>query len=194
MKKSILALSVLAASFLGAVEIDPAAAQVDFVGYKMQNKMAIPETAPKVATFKEATFNFPKTSGSVSEILTNSTVTINLNSIDTVKNAIRDKNIKDKLFKNLASQTVEAKIVSVTGDDAAGEAKANVKLNNVEKEVVLKYEVKDGKLKGMGQINLESDFGMADAYTKFKEDKMIQGLHGKKTWPEVEVGFEVPVK
>ena len=193
-KKILLAFSVLAVSVLGAVEIDPAGAKIDFVAYKMATKTAIPEADPKVATFKEATFTFAKTSGSVSEILTGASVNINLNSIDTIKNAVRDNNVKSKFFANLASQTAEAKITSVSGDDSTGEVKASVKLNNIEQEVPLKYEVKDGKLKAMGQINLENDFGAKDAFAKFKDDKMVAGLHGKKSWPEIEIGFEVPVK
>ena len=84
--------------------------------------------------------------------------------------------------------------VSVTGDDTSGTANASINFNGASKEVALKYEVKDGKLVAMGQIDLQSDFDAKEAFDKFAADKVIQGLHGKKTWPQVDVGFEVPVK
>ena len=58
----------------------------------------------------------------------------------------------------------------------------------------MKYEVKDSKLIASGEIDFNSDFNAKDAFEKFSTDKIIAGLHSKKTWPNIIVGFEVPVK
>ena len=177
------------------IEIDTSGARINFVSYKMANKMKVPE-AGGPATFKEVEFNFANTSGSVAKILMNSTAKINLNSIDTNKNAIRDNNVKNKFFANLTSQEVSAKIVSVSGNNEAGQIAISLNLNGVEKNVTLKYEVKDGKLTATGEIDLVEGnlFNTAEAFEKFASEPVIQGLHGKKSWSDIQIGFEVPVK
>lgn len=177
------------------IEIDANGARINFVSYKMANKMKVPE-AGGPATFKEVEFNFANTSGKVAQILTNSTAKINLNSIDTNKNAIRDNNVKNKFFANLASQEASAKIVSVSGNNEEGQISMSLNLNGVEKNITLKYEVKDGKLTATGEIDLVEGnlFNTAEAFEKFASEPVIQGLHGKKSWSDVQIGFEVPVK
>lgn len=190
MKKPMLIISAAAllANLAFALEIDTNLAKIDITAFKTANKTAVP------STFNDVKFSFPKSSGSISEILTGATASIDLNSIDTFKNPIRDKNIKEKFFSHLASQNVESKITSVSGDDNVGEVKMSVKFNNVEKEIPMKYEVKDSKLIASGEIDFNSDFNAKDAFEKFSTDKIIAGLHSKKTWPNIIVGFEVPVK
>lgn len=194
MKKFALSLCASALIFgsLSALEIDAGAAKIDFYAYKAASKVKVPESGP--GTFKDAKFSFAKTGGSVSEILQDASVEFDLGSIDTGKNAVRDNNVKNKFFALLSTQKVSGKIVSVTGDDTSGTANASINFNGASKEVALKYEIKGDKLVAMGQIDLQSDFDVKEAFDKFAADKVIQGLHGKKTWPQVDVGFEVPVK
>ena len=187
------ALFMWAPCHLSALQIDADAARIDFISYKMANKIRVPESGAP-ATFKDAKFSFAKTSGSVAEILQDASVEFDLGSIDTGKNVVRDNNVKSKFFALLSTQKVSGKILSVTGDDTSGTANASINFNGASKEVALKYEVKDGKLVAMGQIDLQSDFDAKEAFDKFAADKVIQGLHGKKTWPQIEVGFEVPAK
>ena len=118
------------------------------------------------ASFTSVKLTFAKTSGSVAEMF----------------------------FANLASQESSGKITSVTGDDTKGELKATIKFNNVEQEIPMTYEVKDGKIVATGAISLEKDFGAKDAFEKFSSEKIIAGLHGGKTWEDVQIGFEIPVK
>ena len=129
MKKLLAAICPLIAVSAFALDIDEAGAKVVFTGYKMQNKTAVP------ASFTSVKLTFAKTSGSVAEILTDATAQIDLNSIDTVKNPVRDKHVKEMFFANLASQESSGKITSVTGDDTKGELKATIKFNNVEQEI-----------------------------------------------------------
>ena len=177
------------------IEIDPSGARINFLSYKMPNKMKVPETGTP-ATFKTVEFNFANQSGSVAEILTNSTAKIDLSSIDTNKNAIRDNNVKNKFFAHLASQEVSGKITGVKGDDTSGDLTLSLNFNGIEKEVPLKYEVKDGKLTATGEIDLVEGnlFNTAEAFEKFASEPVIQGLHGKKSWSDIQIGFEVPVK
>lgn len=195
MKKTILTLfaSSLFASSLFAVSIDQTTAKVNLEAFKMPNKMKVPEVGG-YATFKDAVFSFEKTEGSINEILTNATVKIDLNSIDTQKNQIRDNNVKTKFFANLSNQEANAKITAVNGDDNTGELTLLTTLNGVEKELTLKYEVKDGKILAMGEIDLTTDFNAKDAFDKFANDPSVSGLHGKKSWPNINVGFEISVK
>ncbi|MBP5778666.1 MAG: YceI family protein, partial [Campylobacter sp.] len=183
------------ASQEGGIAIDPSGARINFLSYKMQSKAKVPETGGP-ATFKNVEFNFANTNGSVAEILTNSTAKIDLTSIDTNKNPIRDNNVKNKFFAHLASQEVSGKITGVKGDDASGDITLSLNFNGVEKEVELKYEVKDGKLTATGEIDLVEGnlFNTAEAFEKFATDPVIQGLHAKKSWSNVTIGFEVPVK
>ena len=176
-----------------ALQIDADAARIDFISYKMASKIRVPESGAP-ATFKDAKFSFAKTSGSVAEILQDASVEFDLSSIDTGKNVVRDNNVKSKFFALLTTQKVSGKILSVAGDDTSGTANASINFNGASKEVALKYEIKGDKLVAMGQIDLQSDFDAKEAFDKFAADKVIQGLHGKKTWPQIEVGFEVPVK
>ena len=177
------------------IAIDPSGARINFLSYKMQSKAKVPETGGP-ATFKNVEFNFANTSGGITEILTNSTAKIDLTSIDTNKNPIRDNNVKNKFFAHLTSQEVSGKIVEVKGDDANGDITLSLNFNGIEKEVGLKYEVKDGKLTATGEIDLVEGnlFNTAEAFEKFATDPVIQGLHAKKSWSDVTIGFEVPVK
>ena len=183
------------ASQEGGIAIDSSGARINFLSYKMQSKAKVPETGGP-ATFKNVEFNFANTNGSVAEILTNSTAKIDLTSIDTNKNPIRDNNVKNKFFAHLASQEVSGKITGVKGDDTSGDLTLSLNFNGVEKEVELKYEVKDGKLTATGEIDLVEGnlFNTAEAFEKFATDPVIQGLHGKKSWSDIQIGFEVPVK
>ncbi|MGP1506621.1 MAG: YceI family protein [Campylobacter sp.] len=188
MKKLLAAICPLIAVSAFALDIDETGAKVTFAGYKLQSKVAVP------GSFPGTKFKFAKTSGSVSEILTNTTAQIDLNSLDTTKNPVRDKHIKEFLFDHFSTKESSGKIVSVNGDDTKGELKVAINFNNKEQEVPMTYEVKDGKIVATGTIMLESDFDAKDAFEKFRSEKIIVGLHAGKTWDEVMIGFEIPVK
>ena len=175
------------------ISIDTENTKVIFEAYKMPNKLKVPETGG-YATFKNVKFNFANTSGSVADILTNATANVDLSSIDTQKNSIRDNNVKTKFFQHLSSVEANAKITAVNGDDNSGEIKLLINFNNVDKEVSLSYEVKDGKIIALGTIDLQNDFNAKDAFEKFASDPVIAGLHGKKSWSIINLGFEITLK
>ena len=60
----------------------------------------------------------------------------------------------------------------------------------------VKRRVKDGKIVAEGMLVLVEGnlFYTEEAFEKFASDPVIQGLHGKKSWSDITIGFEVPVK
>ncbi|BCX80268.1 YceI family protein [Campylobacter sp. 19-13652] len=185
MKKIFISLALLAAGTLSAATLDAANASVKFEGYKLANKTAVP------GTFKDVEFSFPTTDGSIESILKGASAKIDFNKIDT-KLPVRNQNIINKLVKFMKTPQIVATFENVKGDDKAGEIDAKISLNGETKPVALKYSVENGVLKASGVIN-QLDF-MPEAFDKFKTDKVIQGLHGKLTHPEVTIIFEAPVK
>lgn len=195
MKKTskLLVISAFVSTFANAAIIDENATKVIATGYKTTTQIAVP------MTFTNVKFNFLKTQGSISEILTGATSSVDLLSVDTYKNPLRDKNMRDKLFSKFLSTSVQAKIKSVDGDDSKGTIKASITLNEQSKDVLMNYEIQGDKIKGdklvaTGVIDLETDFGVKEAYDSFRNDKIVSGLHAKQTSPKVQISFEVPIK
>jgi len=188
MKKFFLFACAWLVSSVFALEINEQGAKVTFTAYKMNNKTAVP------CYFKETNFRFQRTSGTVAEILTNAEAIVTLNSVDTVKNPVRDKHVRDQFFANLQTQYTKGLIRAVNGDDTMGEVTLYLDFNGVQKEITLEYIVKEGAIKAEGQISLEEDFKLKKAYEAFANDKVIAGLHGQKSWPDVQIGFEIPLR
>lgn len=183
MKKTLLFLALAGA--LSAASIDLSGAKVSFDGYKTQAKTAVP------GSFKDVKFDFAKTDGQISEILSGAVANIDFKNLETGL-PIRNKNILDKLVKFMQTSEIKAEFLSASGDDAKGEIKAQITMNGVTKPVDMSYVVENGTLTASGMIN-QLDF-MPEAFDKFKNDKVIQGLHAKLTHPEVKVIFQAPVK
>lgn len=188
MKKQFLSLALasLLVGSLSALTLDKDSAKVNYQGFKTPAKVAA------AGTFKDVVFTFSSTDGDLKTILTNSKAEVDFNKIDTIKNPIRDNNIRTKLVAHMKTPNIVVSFKSVEGDDTAGNIVAEVNMNEVVKEVPMKYEVKDGLLKASGTIKM-TDY-MPEAYDKFKNDKVIAGLHAKVTWDEVDIFFEANVK
>lgn len=189
MKKIFLALTLvgLFGYTLSALSLDTASAKLYFVGAKMEAKVKVP------GVIKDASFSFAKTSGSVADIMGKAKVDADFTSKDT-KDKLRNNNIKRTFETKLKSAKIHAEVSKITGDDSAGEIVAKVTFNGVTKDIPLKYTLADGKFKASGMIDMSKDFNLNDSYITLSTDKMIQGLHGKKTWTEVEVGIEAQIQ
>lgn len=188
MKKSLVAAALIfGASSLFALSVDEASVKPVVTGYKTNQKIAVP------MTFKEAKFSFKTTSGSAKEVLEGATALIDLKKVDTNKNPLRDKNIRDKFFAKLGSQEAKALINTVEGDDKAGKLKATITFNGIQKDVEMGYVVENGKLVAKATIDIKN-YNATKAFDEFRTDTAIKGLHGNNTWSEVEIGFEVNVK
>lgn len=188
MKKSLVAAALIfGASSLFALSIDEASIKPVVTGYKTNQKIAVP------MTFKEANFTLKSTNGSVKEIFEGATALIDLNKVDTNKNPLRDKNIRDKFFAKLSAQEAKALVNSVEGDDKAGKLKTTITFNGIQREVEMGYVVENGKLVAKASIDIK-DYKATPAFDEFRTDTTIKGLHGNNTWSEVEIGFEADVK
>lgn len=188
MKKILFSLvaSMVLVGTMNAVTLDKSTAKAEFIAYKLANKVAVP------GSFKDVEFTFAKTDGALVDILSGANAKVDFNKIDTVRNPVRDNNIKTKLVKFMKTPNISVTFKKVTGDDTKGEIVADINMNEVTKEVPMTYEVKDGMIKAMGEIKF-TDF-MPEAYDNFRNDKVIQALHGKKTHDEVNIVFEAAVK
>lgn len=184
MKKLLFTFFALA-SFLNALSINESEVSIYATGYKLAKKVAVP------MVFGDTYVKFGKKEGSAVEILEGSTAVIQLNSIDTKKNPIRNKVLREKLFAHFKGAEVKAKIIKADGDDTKGSLVVNIKLNGVEQDVPMNYEVLEDKINAKGVIDLKKDFDAAEAFEFFATDKHVQNLHAKQSYSDVEIGFEV---
>lgn len=189
MKKIFLALTFvgLFGYTLSALTLDTTSAKVYFVGAKTQAKVKVP------GVIKDAHFSFAKTMGSVADIMNKAKVDADFTSKDT-KDKLRNNNIKRTFETKLKDSKIHAEVSKINGNDSAGEIVAKITFNGVTKDVPLKYTLADGKFKASGVVDMSKDFNLNDSYIALSTDKMIQGLHGKKTWTEVEVGIEAQIQ
>ena len=184
MKKIFLSLALAAAVF-GA---DVGDTKVFATAFKTANKLAVP------MFFTQHEFKFQSKSGSVPDILNGASAVVLLDSVDSDRNPLRDKNINDKFFTHFKNKTAKAKIKSVDGSDRRGSFVADVLINTSTKELTFNYEVVENKIVAKATIDLSTDFALNNAFENFKNDKIIEGLHGKITWQDVEIGFEIALK
>lgn len=183
---SITALMLISGA-MQALEIKANSVKAHFTGFKMAKKVAVP------GFINDAEFNFTKTSGSVKEILEGTSAKLDFASVYT-KDKIRDKNIHRTFIAKLDNSKITASLKDIKGDETSGSAIASITFNNVSKEVPMTYVVKDNKLIVKGVINMSSDFNLINSYIALSTDKQISSIHGKKTYEDVEIYFDVDVK
>lgn len=182
----LLALSI--ATSANALSIDQTSAVINATGYKTEKKVAVP------MVFGEFFIKFPKTEGSLEEIFVGAKTIIQLNSVDTNRNPVRNKTLVEKLFANFNGAEVNGEIKEVKGDENAGTIIADIKMNGVAKSISLPYTITAGKLSAKTTINIIDDFMGGDAFEIFENDAHVRQVHAAKSWPEVEIGFEINIK
>lgn len=181
MKKIIsgaLVTSILAASaFAFSVDGNPS---VKFVGYKLANKTAVE------GTFKDLGFKSAE-NANFADFLKTFEFNIDPKNIDT-KLPDRDKRI-GMIFD---SNAIMAKIVSVSGDEKAGEAEVEVSVKGNSKSYKTQYRVEDGKLKAKIGIDLLADLKLNETFEKYAAS--AKPFHGGKSYPDVEISLEAKIK
>lgn len=183
---SIIATAILSSGAY-AINIDEASVKAHFVGFKMAKKLGVP------GVIDDAKFEFGKTSGSVVDILNEVKASLDFANENT-KDKIRENNIHRTYIANLKNSKIEASLKDAKGDETNGSVTGVITFNDVTKEIPMTYSVADGKLVVKGEINMRTDFNTEVAYIALSTDKQIAALHGKKTWEEVEIYFDVDVK
>lgn len=183
---SIIATAILGASAY-AITIDEASVKAHFVGFKMAKKLGVP------GVIDDAKFEFGKTSGSVVDILNETKATMDFANENT-KDKVRENNIHRTYIANLKNSKIEASLKDAKGDEVSGNVTGVITFNDVTKEIPMTYNIADGKLVVKGEVNINTDFKTEEAFNALANDKQISALHGKKTWEEVEIYFDVDVK
>lgn len=178
MRAYILAGLLLASSTFADCTYYSENAKVTWKAFKTYEKIGVG------GTFDRIVFS-PKSSKTVEEFLTQSTITINTSSVNS-GNAGRDATLVSSFFKVQNIDTITAKILSAKDS----KAQVEINMNGVSKPIPMNYTFQEGKIVGKGVIDL-SDFTMLKSLQSINTTCFT--LHSGKTWQDVEIGFEIPV-
>ncbi|QKJ22174.1 YceI family protein [Poseidonibacter lekithochrous] len=154
---------------------------VKWTGFKTEKK------APVSGTFKDIALNITK-SDDLSAFLKSAKVQIASASFDS-KNPFRDKNITSTLFSLATSKTIMGSISNV--DTAKNMLTLDVTMNEVTKQVPMKYEMVNGSIVAKGTIEI-LDYGMKNSFMAFA--KKCAGFHQNKSFSDVNIEFTLPYK
>lgn len=122
---------------------------------------------------------------------------ISIEGLDT-KDPGRDNNIKTSFFANMESTSeITGRVIQVVyEDDRSVSLIVALKLNNIEKEITLKFDGNDNELELSGTINL-NDFKAQKALSSLNKTckDLHKGSDGKSvTWPEVNIYVSTTLK
>jgi hypothetical protein len=155
-----------------------------FEGYKTNFKVGV------VGKFSNLEYNIGSQSAkNISELLLNYSVSIDKNSVYVAKQNVITKNLTEFFFNKLKNSEIRAKIVDVKPINyKKGELTLNVFLNDVTKDVGMKYYISDGTLYASGVIKL-IDFDAIKALDSL--NKACFDEHLGKTWSDVVIDFKI---
>ncbi|ABE50458.1 YceI family protein [Methylobacillus flagellatus] len=103
---------------------------------------------------------------------------------------IRNMNVVSGLFKNFANPgKISAKIDKIEGETL----QLAVTMNDVTKVIPMKVTEKGSNFHAKGTLDIIKDFNGSKAFAKF-EKVCTQAFHKGKSWSDVDIEFEVPVK
>jgi len=153
--------------------------QITWTAYKTPKKVGVP------GSFNKIHVAGPSTGNSVVEILSQSSFSIDLLSLDT-KNPTRDKTISTSFFRPLKEYSTAKgffKNISKSKLDMV------LNLNGKTKTVPMKLELSGNTLKATGKIDV-LDFAMSGSLAHLH--RACKDLHQGKTWSEVSLQFTAP--
>ncbi|MGZ8547580.1 MAG: YceI family protein [Sulfuricurvum sp.] len=128
----------------------------------------------------------PKHASSIEELLTGSSVIIQTKSLNS-GNAGRDATLSQSFFNTQNVDTITAKIQSAK----ASKAYVEITMNKTTHIIPMNYTLNNDLIVAKGVIDL-SDFNMIPSLHAIS--KACFDLHGGKTWQDVEIAFEMPLK
>jgi polyisoprenoid-binding protein YceI len=124
---------------------------------------------------------------SIEKVLLLSTITIDTSRINS-GNPGRDATLTHAFFMVQNINSITARVAFAK----EGKAQINISMNGVTKTIPMSYTVVGKeKIIGKGTIDL-ADFGMIPSLQSL--NKACFDLHSGKTWQDVEIGFEIPMK
>jgi polyisoprenoid-binding protein YceI len=128
----------------------------------------------------------PKSAITLEALLVGSSAKIDTASVNS-GNVGRDATLVASFFKTQNIDTITAKIISLKDSKAI----TQISMNNITKTIPLAYTAQEGVIIAKGTIDL-GDFTMLPSLASI--NKACFDLHGGKTWQDVEIGFEIPIK
>jgi hypothetical protein len=103
--------------------------------------------------------------------------------------ALRSLNVVNGLFNNFASpEEIHAEIEAIESDTLS----LSVTMNAVTQSLPMSISESDGILHARGTLDILKDFKASSAFSAL--ENLCIGWHRGKTWSDVDIRFQVPVK
>lgn len=158
--------------------------EVEWTAYKTPKKIGVN------GGFLATAYKGKTEAKDLKSLLLKSRVMLEVNNVDT-KDPFRDAKIAQFFFNMMQGAVIDVDITSIQGDDSSGTLVINVYMNNRSIDVPLAYDVKEGKFRAKGVLNLK-DFNALEALKMLTLN--CYAPHEGKTWEDVAVGFSFDVK
>lgn len=182
MKKTVLTGLLIASSLFAECSYQAEQANVTWKAFKTYEKIGVG------GSFDHAVIQ-SKSADSIEKMLLSSTVAIDTSSVNS-GNPGRDATLLHAFFMVQNINTITAKVALVFAKE--GKVHVNISMNGVTKTIPMSYTVLgEEKIIAKGTIDL-ADFGMIPSLQSL--NKACFDLHSGKTWQDVEIGFEIPLK
>ncbi len=160
--------------------------KVGFEGYKTDFKAGVS------SQFKSVKYSVgSKKANNLKELLIGSSVVIDTKNIKSDSAAISENIIKF-FFDILESDKIKAEIIDVNATNRRrGNLSVDITMNGVTKRVAMSYVFRENSIFGLGKIDIV-DFNAGKALASL--NKACFDVHLGKTWEDVGINFEIPVK
>ena len=154
--------------------------EIKFVGYKLAKKTGVE------GNFKEV--GFKSVANDKFDIFLKSfEFSIDPKNINT-KLPDRDKRIGIIFDGNM----INGKIISVSGDEKAGELEVEIDIKSNKKTYKAPYSVNNGKLSAKITVDLLADFKLNESFEKFAT--AAKPFHSGKSYTDVDISLEATIK
>ncbi len=158
---------------------DLSQAKTTWTAYKTPKKVGVN------GTFKEIAYTAQE-SEDIKSLLKSAKVEIETSSVDT-KDKVRDDKLIKFFFKLMKNPKIKAHVETIKDDTAL----VMISMNNVKKEVPMKYSYDKNFLTITGEIDV-LNWSMDKSLASINKACFV--LHEKKTWSDVTLKIEVPIK
>lgn len=136
-----------------------------------------------------------QTSNNIANVIIETKFSINLNTVNS-GNPERDEKLKTYFFGSLENTDIFSGMVEeCEGDNKSGNLLVKLNINNIDKQVQMKYSVSDETLKLNGTLDL-LDWNANTAVESINNAclDLHKGADGiSKTWSDMEISIEVPI-
>ncbi len=166
------------------ISYDVAAAKVKWTAFKLTERVGVSGTFHEVSVTAGG-------EGSVENVLSNGSFSINTSSVDS-NDSIRDPKVRKSFFGTFNTPTITGKIVSAS----SGSGQVELMMNSMTNTVPFEYIASDSALVLNTSIDV-TNWNGADAINALNSvcTLLHTGADGvSKLWPDVKVQVTIPVK